>query len=317
MNKKILTATALLAAASMSFAFETWCGDEEVYQIVTELDAGGEKAGYWWIYDDNGDGGASKITWPVKAGNDYDDNALDPIIDYCGGVCGKFALDKGTLTYDPFVGIGFNIAGSTDADSDEMVSADATAMGGVCITYTVDTGASLELGLGDAGDKSLAYDNPFVSLVKATTASTKTFEWSKFKQAGWGVDQDGLTISGDEAAAKLVSLKFKIQAKTGTSGNFNIMSFGALDGACRATTPGGGEVIDDAIGAKALQSSLKAQLSGRTLSFGKTVAKAEIVNLQGQIVMAASSVKTMDLSKLQAGVYMVRAMGLSQQIMLK
>ena len=46
-------------------------------------------------------------------------------------------------------------------------------------------------------------------------------------------------------------------------------------------------------------------------------AKAEIVNLQGQVVMAASSVKTMDLSKLQAGVYMVRAMGLSQQIMLK
>jgi len=317
MNKKILTASALLAAASMSSAFETWNGDEEVYQINTELDAGGEKAGYWWIYDDNGDGGKSKITWDVKAGNDYDDKALDPIIDYCGGVCGSFALDKGTLTYDPFVGIGFNIAGSDDAASDDMVSADATAMGGVCIAYSVDTGASLELGLGDAGDKALAYDNPFVSLVKSATGSVKEFEWSKFKQAGWGVDQDGATISGDEAAAKLVSLKFKIQAKTGTSGRFNIMSFGAFGGGCRTTTPGPGPADDDAIGAKALQSALKVQLSGRTLSFGKTVAKAEIVNLQGQVVMAASSVKAMDLAKLQAGVYMVRAMGLSQQIMLK
>jgi hypothetical protein len=91
------------------------------------------------------------------------------------------------------------------------------------------------------------------------------------------------------------------------------MAIGANGGGCALTAGKGGS----AIGAKAIAGSLKAQLSGRTLSFGKSVAKAEIVNLQGQVVMAASSVKTMDLSKLQAGVYMVRAMGLSQQIMLK
>jgi hypothetical protein len=182
-------------------------------------------------------------------------------------------------------------------------------MGGVCIAYSVDVGASLEMGLGDAEDKALGYDNPFVTLAKSATGTVKEFAWSGFKQAGWGEGK----ITGDEAAAKLVALKFKIQAKDGTSGEFNIMAIGANGGGCALTAGKGGS----AIGAKAIAGSLKAQLSGRTLSFGKSVAKAEIVNLQGQVVMAASSVKTMDLSKLQAGVYMVRAAGLSQQIMLK
>ena len=309
MNKRILTAFAFLAAASMSFGFETWVGDGMVYRINTELDAGGEKSGYWFNYGDDADGGASKIDWPVPKGTEWSEDALDPVIDYCGGLCGSFTLSKGTLTYDPFVGVGFNVAGSEEADSDVMVAADATGMGGVCIAYSVDVGASLEMGLGDAEDKALGYDNPFVTLAKSSGGTVKKFTWANFKQAGWG---DG-KITGDEAAAKLVALKFKIQAKDGTTGKFNIMSIGANGGGCAMTTPGGG----DAIGAKAIASSLKAQLSGRTLSFGKSVAKAEIVNLQGQVVMAASSVKTMDLSKLQAGVYMVRAMGLSQQIMLK
>ena len=311
MNKKILTASAFLAAASMSFGFETWQGDAMVYQVNTELDAGGEKSGYWFNYGDDADGGASTVTWPVDKGTEWSPDALDPIIDYCNGVCGTFKLSKGTLTYDPFVGIGFNVAGSTDADSEVMVAADATAMGGVCIAYSVDVGASLEMGLGDAEDKALGYDNPFVTLAKSATGTVKEFAWSGFKQAGWGEGK----ITGDEAAAKLVALKFKIQAKDGTTGKFNIMAIGANGGGC-ALTPGEGGG-NGAIGAKAIAGSLKAQLSGRTLSFGKSVAKAEIVNLQGQVVMAASSVKTMDLSKLQAGVYMVRAAGLSQQIMLK
>lgn len=303
MNKKILTASAFLAAASLSFGFETWNGADGVYQINTELDAGTETAGYWFTYADDADGGASSVTWPVAIGNEYSETALDPVIDYCGGVCGTFALDKGTLEYDPFVGIGFNIAGENESGT--VVTADASAMGGVCITYTVDAAASLEMGLGDAKDAELGYDNPYASLPKATSATTKDIAWSGFKQAGWGKGK----ITGEEAAAALAALKFKIQAKTGTSGNFNIMSVGAYGGGCSGS--------DVAIGAKALQSSLKAQLSGRVLSFGKTLAKAEIVNLQGQVVMAASSVNAMDLSKLQAGVYMVRAAGLSQQIMLK
>ena len=335
MNKKILTAAASLAVTTMSFGaadpceseFTTWYGDESEYQVSTGCDAGGEKSGYWWDYNDKNDGGASKVQWPegVELGNASNANALDNVIDYCGGVCGTYVLNAGTLTYDPFVGIGFNIAGTADPEDEEpMVAVDASAkMEGICITYTVDTKATLEMGLGDAGDKSVAYDNPFIELTSTKkTGEPKTVQakWSDFEQAGWGVkkkEDPGIELQGPAAAKQLVALKFKIQAADGSTGNFNIMSFGEYNGDCKPTTPCGDECGDAAIGAKALKSSLKAQLSGRTLSFGKTVAKAEIVNLHGQVVMSASSVSTMDLAKLQAGVYMVRSMGLSQQIMLK
>ena len=314
MNKKILTVAAL-AAASMAFAFDTWYGDQMEYQVVTGYDAGGEKSGYWYFYDDNkpdGDGkaGASKFTWPAELGNATSETALDQVIDFCGGVCGDVVLDQGTLGYDPFVGVGINIAGSEDADSEDMVATDATDMGGVCITYTLDFPGFLELGLGDAEDARIEFNNPFVKLPKSTSANTLEFAWDEFAQdKTWGK----VKITAAEAVKELVSLKVKMKQKDGTSGHFNVMSIGAIGGKCHETEAGGGS----AIGAKALKSSLKAQLSGRTLSFGKTVAKAEIVNLHGQVVMSASSVSTMDLAKLQAGVYMVRSMGLSQQIMLK
>ena len=41
------------------------------------------------------------------------------------------------------------------------------------------------------------------------------------------------------------------------------------------------------------------------------------MNLQGQVVLQGSTASAMNLAGLEAGVYMVRAMGLSQQIMLK
>ena len=319
MNKKILTVAAALAAATMSAAdctetFTTWYGANQEYQVLTGCDAGGEKSGYWYFYDDNkpdtdGKAGASKFTWPAELGNSSSDAALDNVIDECGGICGTYTLDQGTLGYDPFVGIGINVAGSEDADSEDMVAVDATSMGGVCITYTLDMKGYLELGLGDAGDADIGYNNPFAPLPKSTTANSLDFEWADFSaDKTWG----DVHISGTEAAPKLVSIKVKIKGKDGSTGKFNIMSIGPFNGGCAEKDPKGGS----AIGAK-VKSSLKAQLSGRTLSFGKTVAKAEIVNLHGQVVMSASSVSTMDLAKLQAGVYMVRSMGLSQQIMLK
>ena len=303
MNKKILTVAAFLAAASLSFGFTTWYGADGNERVDTELDAGDDNSGYWYSYADDADGGKSSVTWKVPAGNEWDDNSLQPVVEACGGVCGTFALDKGGLEYNPFVGIGFNVAGA-DAGG-KAIPTNASAMKGVCIGYMVTAAATLELGLGDATDADIGYANPSVDLASAKSGAVKEFEWAKFKQPSWATE----TISINDAIASLASIKFKIQGKDGTSGSFNIISVGDFGGGCSADA--------DAIGAKAMGSSLKAQLSGRALSFGKTVAKAEIVNLQGQVVMAASSVKTMDLSKLQAGVYMVRAMGLSQQIMLK
>jgi len=303
MNKKILSASAILAAASLSFGFVLWNGEDGIARVDTELDAGTDNSGYWYFYADDADGGASVVNW--KADPDPDYGGLEPVLEACGnGICGSYTLDKGTLEYDPFIGVGFNVGGA-DEDTKKAIPVDASSMKGVCMTFSVTHAATLEIGLGDANDAKIGYANPAYDLGKSATGKTVDVPWSKFAQPTWAkADQ---TISIDEAIASVASIKFKVQAKTGSAGEFNIMQVGDYQGGCGGV----------GIGAKAIQSSLKAQLAGRTLSFGKSVAKAEIVNLQGQVVMAASSVKTMDLSKLQAGVYMVRAMGLSQQIMLK
>ena len=201
---------------------DLWCGPQGIYKVLTGLDAGDETSGYWFSYADDANGGNSRIDWPVGRGNEYSPDAFDPVVDYCGGICGTYTLDKGTLDYDPDVGVGFSIAGTKDG-SPKPVAADASGWGGVCITYTADNAAKLILDLGDAKNAQLASDKPFVDLGKKTEPQEKCFAWSDFEQAGWGVSSGGTTISGYEASKILVYLNFEIQAKTGTTGGFNVI----------------------------------------------------------------------------------------------
>lgn len=300
MNKKLTIASALLAASS-AFAFVTWNGADGVYKVDTEIGNDTETAGYWFSYDDSGDKGASSVTWPVERGNEYSADAMDPIIDYCQGVCGTAVLDKGQLTYNPFVGIGFNVVGETSATDKTPAAGDASSWGGICITYTSAAAPSLELGLGDAVDATIGYANPAASLAKATSAAvTKTIAWSGFAQPSWykGANKmDGVT-----AASQLVAIKFKLQAAPG-SYEFNIKSVGPYAGTC------GSSSIKAVRGA----SAAKAILSGRTLSVAgvNTAANVEVINLQGQVVAKGNTASALSLANLDAGVYMVRVAGKS------
>lgn len=308
MNKKILLGSAVALSAAMSFAgdFETWLGDQSMYQVMTGLDNGSTKSGYWYSYDDHKDGGASSVTWPVPIGNDDNANALDNVIDHCGGICADVTLSAGTLTYDPFMGFGFNVAGE-DA-SGNADPADASAWGGICIAYTSTLVPIVELGLGDAGDEAVAYDNPFIKLVKGENI-VKDLTWEEFHQQGWGVkDKGAQAITGEEAGAKLAAIKVKFQAKDGTTGSFNVMSVGKLNGGC---VPSGPTAVKGVRGA----SAAKAMLSGRTLSFAGVTSSAtvEVISLQGQIMMKSTidATSSLDLQSLQSGVYMVRVAGKS------
>ena len=199
---------------------DMWCGGDNMYRVDTEIDAAGEGAGYWFDYNDLSDGGASKITWPVPRGNEYDNNAFDPVIDYCKGICGTFTLDKGSMTYDPFVGVGFSVGGYDNLG--KPIPIDASSWGGICIVYTSDVTASLELGLGDNLDESIGYDNPFASLSKTASPVLKDIPWSSFKQAGWGKR----ALSTSQIVESVATVKFKIQAKTGSTGEFKILAVG-------------------------------------------------------------------------------------------
>ena len=199
---------------------DMWCGPG-VYRVETGLDAGDGASGYWFSYTDDANGGKSKIDWPVERGNEYSSDAFDPVIDYCGGLCGTYTLTKGTLEYDPYVGVGFSIAGTKD-DSSEPVPADASGWGGVCVTYMVDHPAYLILDLGTAKNTELADDKPRVALPESSNLYERCLAWSEFEQAGWGVSSGGTTISGYKASKILVYLNFEIQASDGSTGNFKI-----------------------------------------------------------------------------------------------
>jgi len=184
-----------------------WEGYALEYQINT-----GIAEAEWYMFNDSAEGGHSTITWPVPLGTEYYSEAFDPVIDECEGVCGTFNLNQGSMDHKPYVGVGFNLAGRAASE------VDASAAAGICITYTSDVSVALLLGLSDEKEDAIGYDNPFTTLPKSETASEVCTAWERFKQAGWGTGK----ITGDEAAAALVAVKFKIQADDSTTGKFSI-----------------------------------------------------------------------------------------------
>lgn len=213
----------------ISTAFPTWYGGDGIERVDTRLDDGSETSGYWFVYADDADGGKSKVEWPVPLGNEYSPDAKEPVLLHCGGLCGTAVLDKGTLTYNPFVGVGFNVAGS---DGHYGVAADASAWGGLCITYRSAVAPSLELGLDDATEGSIGYANPAASLPKSTVGTMKNLAWTDFKQPSWY--KGDVKIDGPTAAKQLVSVKFTIQASTGKY-DFNVCAIGPYNGGCPST----------------------------------------------------------------------------------
>ena len=221
-------------AAPATHCFEPWYGSDGINRIETGYDNGTGTSGYWYNYGDDADGGMSVIEWPIPAIG-YDSDWLNPIIEYCGGFCGKYILSKGILEYDPYVGLGFNLAGLDDLQGNgKPVPVDASAMGGIRVTYSSETTMTLELGLGEEKDKEIGYDNPSVTLPKTVSQTTKAFSWSQFRQAGWGSSK----ITGEEAAKILVAIRFRIQGKDGLTGNFNITRVEAYNpGDCASFVP--------------------------------------------------------------------------------
>jgi len=192
--------------------YMAWNGTKKEYRIITGLDDGANNSGYWYSYTDNGDGGKSRIVWPVELGNAVSDEAIDPVIDHCGGLCGTYELDKGSLTYKPFVGVGFNVAGE-DYDTGALHITDATAWGGICVGYSSDNDIILEMSYGDADESQI----PYTILPKSAEGVEKCVTWNQLVRAGWGCLSD--CYSHPE---KIAALRFNFQAATGTKGKFNI-----------------------------------------------------------------------------------------------
>ena len=203
---------------------DMWCGPNGDEQILTGVDAGDNKSGWWWEFNDQDNGGASYFSWPTYKGNEFSDESFEPIIDVCGGMCGDVTLDNGLLDYN-WAGIGFNVSGEESYET-----ANVSSWLGICVVYSSDAPISVEMGIED--EAYYGNDVPKFTLV-AGTNKVKDILWSSFEQAGW-VDEYGdpyPSITGTAAASALHSLKFKFSGTEGTY-SFNIKSIGTY-GSCQ------------------------------------------------------------------------------------
>ena len=212
----------LMVSATTAWAQFMWLGSEGVWSIDTGLDNGSCTSGYWFPYTDNTESGNSEVVWDV-APDEY--GTLNELVETCGGISATAQLGhlQGVPPKNPFVGVGFLVAGEDQYCN--PAPADASAWEGIAIAYTCEVDATLELGLGDF-DAEIYYANPYVTLPKSVNGTLKKFRWSEFKQPNWYTGTK--KISGEEAAMQLAAVNFKVQAAPGNY-HFNIYGIGSYD----------------------------------------------------------------------------------------
>ncbi len=168
--------------------------------------------GHWRIMETDGEeGGKSSIVWPVEFVDGIDTMAA--VKDSCYGICGTAALDKGSLTYHPFVSIGFTFARD---GSGNPVPVDVSNWGGICISYMSEVSPSIELDLGDSvNTKVLNYAVPSAGLTKVSSVTSKCIPWSSFRIPSWfkGDDHGWKDDTGAKAAKQLVGVRIRLQDK--------------------------------------------------------------------------------------------------------
>lgn len=305
MNKKYLPLALLAAASFASAALMFPVEGSRVCTGAFECDDfdGLDDGGYWFDYSDfENDDGTSYVDYPFEE-DEYGDK-IGPMLEAYGHIA--VTLNLGGAAKYPFVGFGFNVVNS------KKVPYDISTWGtGVCIAMS--NTAKMVMELEYKGDGKLTeYDEYNHPIPASNTIRVLDLPFSDFKQEGWGTK-----ISREALLAETVAVKLKLGGSQGDEfkTELKIAAFGTL-GTC-------GDV--NSIKAGHQGSALKSQLSGRTLQFRglKNSANVEVINLQGQVVMSSviNGASALNLSKLDAGVYMVRATGTSvnfaQKILLK
>lgn len=217
----------------------------------------------------------------------------------------------GASSTPAIAGIGFNW---TKAETPIDISAKA----GYCIAYSWTGSQALQLELGwkeIVTEGGYGYDTWYTALPASTAPTVLDLPWSKFKQDGWDKTKQPITVAQKEAVSVKIRLKNASAAKI--EGTLTIYDFGYSGDGCTPGKVGIGDVVK--------ASAAKLLVAGRQLSLTgvKGAASVEVINLQGQVVLKnmMNTSASMDLTNLDAGVYMVRVAGksanLTQKILLK
>jgi len=188
---------------------DMWYGPDSEFQIETGLDNGMAAYGYWFDFVDPAH--KAELEWPVPKGNDFDEESIYPIIETCGGICGK-AYYKG----EGFVGVGFHIVGDVSVDNNEPALGDAENWEGLCVTYSSDY--EMDVVMSDAKDSIASHvpSMPKVTLPVSFDVTTKCVKWSEFKNP-----------EGDLGnASRFRSLLFVFYDNGKSDNSFNIVGLG-------------------------------------------------------------------------------------------
>lgn len=196
-----------------------WNGTEGYAFVNTDPDDD-SVGSCWYVITDNEDGGKSKVVF--NQADPYGDGStiIDEDIDMYSGISGTAVLDKGTLDYNPYVYICFDIYGKYETGS-PIITDISNYWDGLAISYMCDCNATLELGLGDNEDARIGYANPYVDLKANDNGLVKAFKWAQFNQPAWHkADQE---ISIEKVPETLATVKIKIQAPDSSGGTFHFM----------------------------------------------------------------------------------------------
>ena len=325
----VLCGAAITSTAFADNAFKTWIGAEENTSLIeTGLTDGKISNGLWFYTFSANYLNEVQIDWyPAYVPPEPTAHKLDGVVRNCGGICGTAIFDtsKSTFNISPSVGVGFYVLQDTTVSWGHSgpTEGDASAWGGICVTYTSDLDIKLELDntltqhtLNQSGFRARSdttcYATPTAILPASQTSNMMRVAWSAFEQPY--TFNCNSKISGEEIAKQLQTVTFRMHGETG-SYKFNICAVGPYDGTCPETceTPGRTAIKNSRGFVAGHETSIKAILNGRTLGWtGVSHATAEVMNSLGQVVAKGTiegAASTINLAHLDAGIYMVRMKG--------
>ena len=174
----------------------------------------GDRAGEFFFETDSAEGGGSEIIWS-------DNHYVLP--EFTGLLLANIHLVTGTLPYNPFCNIGFNVAGFDS--SGNAISADVSDWNGICVLYEGSISPTIQLDLGDSLNQKMGHSLPSVKMV--SQKEPQCYEWSQFKQSD--LKEGYEAISGEEAAKKVVRIVFHFQEKPNEELNgYDLVEFIAI-----------------------------------------------------------------------------------------
>lgn len=191
-----------------------WNGPDAYYTVIWNSEAEKEmNSGFFYGFTDSANGGTSQLEWPVLLGNVYDNNSLDPVIDFCGGVCGVYDLRAAPAGKTPYVGVGFGLIGKYEQDS---LSLDISGMKSFCMVYMSDIGIEMRI-VPEKNLKSvLGNDAPYVTFPKVDKPQKLCFDAAQFKFHNQG------QVSVTDVLQKASHVEFIMPGASGNRGFFGL-----------------------------------------------------------------------------------------------